>query len=383
MQFERVNAKVVSDKARVTAMSLICRAPAASSIQLRGTPGDQGVQHGRAARQAITENLEIALRGLHARSGHGSVADTRRLLAENERFVAREAPEVLEEVRGIAEGAGLQYQDVLMLSLPVFLVWDYLPLDCTQILISPPATGGQTLLAKTRDLALGRLRHVVLHRTTVDGRSLAEVHVAGSVTWPGSGMSDDGVAFSTSGVWSARLARTIDHADGAWLLPNAHLLLRGARSADEFVVLAQGQPRLTSMNIVVADRRVGIAVELTPDRAATDRGHDGVIVRTNHFTDPELAPLGPRRDENASSYRRAQAAHAAVRRSPGTWDGHALSRLLASHDGYPNDSICRHRLDGEGSDTVYASIADVTHGTFTVLLDNPCRALGAATTPRQ
>jgi hypothetical protein len=358
---------------------LQCRVSSPESfIRLQGTPREQGYQHGSRARDAIHENVEIARAALIRPPARGSAGEAERLLAANEAYAARHAPELLEEIAGIAEGAGADYRDVLQLNLPVFLVWNFIPLDCTQILIGPPATTDRrTYLAKTRDVGFGRLRHAVLHRTYGDGRETVEVSAAGSITWPGSGLASWGLAFSTSGVWSRRMTFAGDAAGSAWLLTNTCLLLRDSRTVADFVERLRAQSRWSSMNLLVADDRSAVAIEAMPDRVATSEPAGGVLIRTNHFLDPQLAPLGPGPDENPSSYHRYEVAGRSAAGSLGSWTERALSDLLASHDGYPDLSICRHQVDGHGSWTLYASVANLTDRTFTALLGNPCQVLPA------
>lgn len=356
-----------------------CRVSSPESlIRLIGTPREQGRQHGSRARDAIYENLAIAQRALARNSDRSSAVEAERLLVANEAYAARCAPEILEEIGGIAEGAGVDYRDVLRLNLPVFLVWSFMPLDCSQILVRPPAVAdGRTYLAKTRDVGFARLRHVVLQRCHSEGHETAEVSVAGSITWPGSGLTSRGLAFSTSGVWSRRMTFAPEAARTAWLLTNTGLLLRDSGDVADFAGRLRVQPRWTSMNLLVADDRSAVAFEAMPDRVVAARPADGVLIRTNHFLDPELAQLGPRRDENPSSYYRFSVASRSVQASHGRWTHDALADLLTSHDGFPDLSLCRHRVDGKGSWTLYASIANVTDRRFTVLLGNPCQALPA------
>jgi isopenicillin-N N-acyltransferase-like protein len=347
-------------------------------IRLQGTPREQGRQHGSRGHDGIHENIEIARRALTRYPDRGSAGEVERLLVASEAYAARHAPELLEEIAGIAEGAGADYRDVLHLNLPVFLVWNFIPLDCSQILVGPPGTAdGCTHLAKTRDVGFGKLRHAVLHRTYGDGRETVEVSATGSITWPGSGLASWGLAFSTSGVWSRRMTFAAEAAETAWLLTNTQLLLRDSGTVADFVHRLCTQSRWSSMNLLVADDHSAVAVEAMPDRVITAEPADGVLIRTNHFLDVGLTSLGPGPDENPSSYHRYAVADRSVADNHGGWTHGALARLLASHDGYPDLSICRHQVDGRGSWTLYASVANITDRTFTALLDNPCQALPA------
>lgn len=355
-------------------MSLRTTGPA-QVLRVSGPPREQGRQHGQQARDLIVENLALIRRGMAELSARGRQYDYDSVLKTNQAFAAEAAPEILDEVKGIAEGAEVPYRDLLLLNLPLYFIGALLPLECTQILLAPPATAnGVTLLGKTRDLGHGRLQHVMLHRRYPDGLELIEVGAAGSITWPGSGLSSRGVALTTSGVWSNRTPIHLDRAASGWLLVNAHLLLRDSHSLDDLAQRAAEQPRVTGLNILAADADGAAALELTSDRLYRADAEDGVVVRTNHYLEPEIQHLGPTREEYPGTYHRYEVATAAIWEAYGSWDTARLATLLASHDGYPQQSICRHAQNGQGADTVYGSVASLPDGNLWAVLNNPCQA---------
>ena len=348
-------------------------------ICLSGSPRDQGRAHGLECRQEISENLAIIRRGMSRLASRGKQYDFDTLIAANERFVEHTAPEVLDEIQGIAESSGIAYRDLLLINLPLYFVAAFLPRECSQVLLMPPATrDGKTYLAKTRDIGGGKLRNVVLHRRYPDGRELVEVNVAGSITWLGSGMNSDGVVLSTSGVWSKRTTVDLERIGRGWLLVNGHLLLRDSHSLDDLVARANAQPRVTGINMVAADTHSGAALEWTADCIYRQDAEEGIVVRTNHYLTSEIQHLGPTPDENPSSHHRREVALARIKSKYGSFDLDTLATLLADHDGYPNLSLCRHSEGGVGSDTIYASIAVLPDGKFWSVMDNPCTALRAS-----
>jgi len=346
-------------------------------IELDGEPREQGRTHGRLAHAGVLANVETVRRAMAEMARRGRRYDQDAILSRNERFIGDAVPDVLEEIRGIAEGAALPYRDVLALNAPLFVAATHLPLDCTQILLRPPVTrNGETYMAKTRDLR-DVLAHVVLHRRFPDGRETAEVHAAGSVTWPGSGMNNDGVAFGTSGCWSKRTVVEIERADSGWLLVNGQVVLRDSRSLDEFAERLRAQPRVTPINIVAGDAAGGAAFEVTVDRVYRTDAVDGAVVLTNHYVTPEIRALGPTPEEHPSSYGRYEIATWRIQAARGTWTRGMLRHLLGDHEGAPRRSICRHAESGAGADTVYASIATLPRGEFWTTLDHPCRSLAS------
>jgi isopenicillin-N N-acyltransferase-like protein len=269
----------------------------ASALILDGDARHMGRLHGQGARDDIRFNVAAVRRDIAADMRRGRHYDYDAALDRNLAFLEREAPEVLDEISGIAEGASLPFRDVLLLNVPLFIAAQFLPQDCTQVLLMPPATAdGRTYLAKTRDLGNGGFKQVVLHRRYAGGPELIEVHTAGSVTWPGSGLSSHGVAIATSGVWSRRTTIDLDRIGRAWFLINPHLLLRESRSLDDLWERLQAQPRVTGLNIVAADQAGGAAIEATADGALRHQAEDGVIVRSNHYLAPALAEVSPRPD---------------------------------------------------------------------------------------
>lgn len=342
-------------------------------LDLTGTPAEQGVQHGRAARAAIRANIAAVQRDIaELCPDDDSRARYERCLDANAAFVLSHDPEQYQELAGIAEGASVPLREVLALNLPAHMVLRWVPQECSQLVVSGErAARGTTLLAKTRDMAGHFVQHVVLRRRYPDGQRLVEVTVAGSVLWPGSGINDAGLAMSTSGVWSERTNVDWRASGDGWILINSHQLLRSADSADAFASLLRDQPRLSGLNIALADRSGRqLALEATAGEVIVREDSDHHVL-TNHYVCPSTAPLAPTVAENSSSYHRGEVAGTALSGAH-AMTPEELAGLLADHDGYPQDSLCRHQSEGAGSETTYASIAVLPQGAFYVTLGNPC-----------
>src|SRR5919205_1704811 len=142
-------------------------------IRLRGTPYQQGQQLGAAAADLIRENILAATRLCDQVAAGLNRAAYRAMTLRNEAWVAREFPELLEELHGIADGARIEYPELLDLNVNTDVAYAraYSELqDCTQILAMGPATvDGKTYVGKTRDLRPGPKRHVLPHREYDDG----------------------------------------------------------------------------------------------------------------------------------------------------------------------------------------------------------------------
>jgi hypothetical protein len=104
-------------------------------LRLEGTPYEMGYQHGVARRAAIRQLLEDGVYGW-AILGSGQ---SHAVLLTQARQLERGLPiEIQRELRGIADGAGLGYEDVLLLNLALngLSSWASAPTD----VLSAPAT---------------------------------------------------------------------------------------------------------------------------------------------------------------------------------------------------------------------------------------------------
>jgi isopenicillin-N N-acyltransferase like protein len=352
--------------------------PTPGAIQLQGTPHQMGLAHGRAAASAIRQNLASMERAIAALEVARRRYNHRAALAAHRAFVERVAPDALEEISGIAEGAEVAEPAVAALNLPLFQVGSFLPQECSQILVRRQRVrGAGTLLGKTRDASNAIWNQVVLHHHYADHTETIGVHVAGTVTWPGSGVNSAGLALSSSGVWSLRSEFDAGAVADGWLLFNTQLLLRSCRSVDDVADVLTRQPRLTSGIIVAADETSAAAFEATPHRVIRREPQDNALIATNHFESPSLGRASPTPEEYPSTYRRQARLSRAVAEATEPWSVSSLLGLLADHDGYPQDSICRHALEPGRSQTQYASVANLAAGSFDVLLGLPCEALAA------
>jgi isopenicillin-N N-acyltransferase-like protein len=350
-------------------------------LYLSGAPYEQGKQLGRGAAELIRENVRDAAL-LRARVADGlDMASYDMLTRRNEAWVAREFPELLDELHGVAEGAGIDYFDLLHLNLNTDVAYARayaLVFDCTQVLATGAATAdGKTYIGKTRDLSMGPHRHVLLHREYDDGTYRNEFQVAGQMTLP-VGVNGHGVAVTTSGQWSERVVVDFSRADKAWHILNWQPVLRHARSVAEAIDMIRDQPRIVGMNAMLADATTAVALEITDGDVHVFEPDDGILVRTNHFLASELQPIAPTFEENRGTFDRFARASQLARQRAGSIGALDLVRILSDHAPPPEESICRH--DGPGR-TYAATVACTQERSMWTAFGNPCEGLQAVGQP--
>lgn len=351
-------------------------------LYLSGTPYEQGKQLGQGAADLIHENVARATRLRDEIAAGRDQADYHAVTRRNEQWVAHVFPELLDELSGIAEGANVDYEELLSLNLNGHIAYVYsTQLACTQVLATGTATvDGKTYQGKTRDLSRGPLKQVLLHRQYPDGSYLNQIQTAGRMTIP-DGINQWGVSLSCSGQWSPRVKVDLDRAHEAWLTLNLQPILRQAKSADEAVQMIEEQPRASGMHVFVADGTRAVSCEVTDKVVRTFEAEHGILVRTNHYLAPDLASMVPTYEENHSSYDRFARATEMVRERHGRISMHDILTILSDHSAPPLDSICRHGDGDLESLTCAATISCPEDRTLWATLGPPCESIQAVGLP--
>ncbi|HEX5054543.1 MAG TPA: C45 family autoproteolytic acyltransferase/hydrolase, partial [Planctomycetota bacterium] len=98
--------------AALLAPCLGAQQPTLTIVDLRGTPHERGLQHGRQLKEQIASMLQQWERDVERASGVAPDAFVEHFLAATqfEAAAKQHTPELLDEIRGIAEGAGQGYE---------------------------------------------------------------------------------------------------------------------------------------------------------------------------------------------------------------------------------------------------------------------------------
>jgi len=344
-------------------------------VELRGTPREQGCQHGEALREEIRHNVELYL--------HRFATDARLPQAEVERRAAaylevftRHGPAYRETMEGIAEASGRPLGEITMLNARYEIMYSaYSAIgmaeaagDCTAFAAARQVTAdGHLWIGQTWDWIPG-VRGALLDITDGDLRILAftEAGIAGGKI----GLNSAGIGLVINGLLS-----NLDD----WSMLGVPFHLRTAailRSRDFAAAVrhATEGPHACSANFLIARGSRGSAegrveeivdVETSPGGHVTIAPVDGTLAHANHFRDPDrLAIWQPLREERISTYQRCDRMEVLLRErtARGLLSAEDLEDLLRDHEGRP-DSICRHpnpRLpEEERSETVFAVLMDL------------------------
>jgi isopenicillin-N N-acyltransferase-like protein len=286
----------------------------------------------------------------------------------------RHFPEVVEELRGSAEGAGLPFEDLMVLILKS-------ELGAMKNKLQPQTPGCSTLALAHKDRLL--LAHNEDGHVAYDGLMfLVKVSVPGQpsflrLTYPGI------YSGSAPGMNSAGLVVTTNFIDGRAVRPGGipryfiSRAVRNARTLQEAVKIVTHPDRAFSFHFNLASRRERriLSVETSIDHHQVYEV-EGLYVHTNHLILDEIKAT-PQNEKyvNSSSMTRYRILTAEAERlfdHLDEVDGDTLMRLLSIHEGAPY-SPCRHPQGEVVGTTLAGSLFDVRQGTWRLYYGNPCR----------
>lgn len=270
-------------------------------LQLVGHPHEIGLSHGTQLAAVIGRLLAesgydaaglrsaLAARGQSPEAAsHSDPVDQmcRRLGVT----LAARCPNLVEEMRGIAEGAGVAYQDILLLNVGFDAEGEFLARAPQCTAVGLPNTEQGPLLAKTEDVNPVQWESQAFFRVRPhQGHAFLVYSLAGTV-WVDGGVNEAGLGLVMTGLGAAGPTRP----DG---LPNDLLLrqiLQHCATVDEALALAKANPlRYGGGTMTLADATSGdiTVVENLPAARAVRRSSHEPTVRTNHPQCPETRAL--------------------------------------------------------------------------------------------
>jgi isopenicillin-N N-acyltransferase-like protein len=344
------------------------------TVEVSGTAFERGRMHGERARGRVERSL-ANYAGLFSFYGMAWDEAQRRGAAYRELIGAFVAA-LLEEMEGIARGAGRPFGEILALNvrteiLPPSFLTGVDAGECTAIAVSPAASAnGEALLAQNWDWVGSQRDAMILLRVGESDRpACLTLTEAGMLAKIGCNAHGVGVCLN--------ILRSVF--DGAKPGIPVHILLRallGRTSVRDAIAFCSRLAFGGSSNILMADRGGDAAsLEFSPRGLRVVRGDAATLCHTNHFLHPEATDWQATQIPNLSSVPRLERArhHAAARSKHGVED---LKRLLRDESAGLL-SICRKpdpSLPPEVRiESVASVIMELARGVMHIAPDVPSR----------
>jgi len=340
-----------------------------SFFEFAGEPFELGRAHGEALGEAVRRQAADTLAAAVAQGMTRETALDWSL--EQLRKIERLGPHWIDELRGLAAGAGISLGEAV--ALQVRPGTGKMIGGCTSIGATGPATAdGLPLGAQNRDFFFGFRRRTVIMRLRPVGRTPILMHgVPGELG--GTGMNGEGLALFANSLWAQGSRNWM----GIPVFRRALLETADAAAAVELARAMDG-PAVGSFLLVDAGGRIR-NLEIMPERLSVAARDSGVYVHTNHCLDAEQQRLELLPLQSPGSPGRCAAMQASLEAEAGRIDVAAMKRMLAQHT--PSlEQICRHATKSGEYETAATSIAETATRRMHVSYGPPCEGRWATYT---
>jgi isopenicillin-N N-acyltransferase-like protein len=324
----------------------------------RGTHRELGRQHGEQASRQIQAHVELMCSGQKL-----SRAQLQKRAAQFQPAFDRYCPHLLDEMRGLAEGAGVTLEEAMACNIRGEL--HNAPEGCTTYVIGRKGAAQREILAGQNadlgpeNIALGYVLHL-----QPQGKPDVLIWTFGGMLGY-HGMNSAGVAHFENALAGGPPSRFgISH------YPVERMMLE-CNGLDQVFELLRKMPLEYNANYVLCDGQGNIAdVEATTEGPEILRDHGaGYLVHTNHYLCERFANEGNFKRSLKDSFPRLDRMNSLVRSRIGSMEVDDIKRFLSDHSGYPT-SICRH--DSKMC-TVASMISEPARRSMHVALGNPCQ----------
>ncbi len=325
----------------------------------KGSHRELGRQHGEQASRQIHKHLEVI-----ASSFKGDRAEVRRRAARFQPLFDGYCPHLVEEIRGLAEGARISFEDALAVNIRGELGRAQAE-GCTAYAIGPKATGGRGVIAgQNADVAASTMDYAyVLHLQPVNKPQALFWSFGGMIGYHGMNSAGVGEFANALGGGPA----------GKFAMPHYPVkrLMLECRSLDEVLKVLERVPLASNGNYVLCDGSGKVLdVEATSDgpNVIRDEGA-GYLAHSNHFLCPRYATKENYKQGWGDSFNRLDRMNAMIRERYGKVTVEDVKKFLRDHSGDPA-AICRH--GAKDSVTAASLIAETANRCLHVATGNPC-----------
>ncbi len=339
-------------------------------VQARGTYRELGRAVGEAARDQVRASLDFYREGFEAMTaGALTFAEAERHSAAYAAQAERWLPHLVEELEGLAEGAGVPFAQLMVLNCgEEFTSSEPATGDhCTAVAV---AAGGRHVVGHNMDwYVVDAVNNVLFDLTVPDGTRI--MGLAGAPYLLMLGMSSHGIA---------NVSNSVHSNDNRVGVPNVFVRRWSLEAPTLEEARARGllAARARGTNHFLADlggRLWDLETSATAS-AFVDHSADGYMAHTNHYAAPAMAPFeGAAHDESRVRLETAERMLSAGV-AAGDDPVELVSRVLRWHGPTPDVAICGHPdrslPAAEQGMTVGSMVCDLDERRLYVCAGPPC-----------
>jgi len=341
-------------------------------IEVCGSHREMGAQIGEAARPQVQNSLANAKKLIDSAynalelTWEGAKIQAHKYLP----FAEERYPQYVDELRGIAEGANVSFDDIVVLNAMEAVTMDALHLTrCTSFAVNDERTAdGNVLAAHNEDWIPEDEDDVLVISAKPDKEPPFLAMTYGGLL--------PNVGFNAYGI--AQLIDSVYPADSRIGIPR--LVVARAVLASKRISGAIGrtlvQHRAAGYNhLLIHESGEMYSIEVSARKFEILYASDGYLVHTNHYLDPQMKQVEQDPEELLSSRVRYFRASRLLRQTQ-QHSIKSLQAILKDHVNIPN-SICNHAIEGldplDREKTINAMVIDLTAREMHIAWGNPCQ----------
>jgi isopenicillin-N N-acyltransferase like protein len=340
-------------------------------IHIYGSHYQMGCQIGEACREQVKHSIESArvlIRDTYEQlqlNWDAAKIQSRKYIP----FAEERYPQYIEELKGIAAGAGVTFDDVAAVNVMEAVTMDALHLTkCTSMAVNQERTAsGHVLAAHNEDwLPEDEVDVFMIHAIPDDEPPFLAMTYGALL--PNIGMNAHGISQCCDSVYPS------DSRIGIPRVVVSRAVL-AARTPGEAIRHTLVRHRAAGYNhLIVHESGEMYSVEVSSRRFALLSTQDGCIAHTNHFLDPQMRAIETDPDELIATRVRYFRAMRLLRQT----EQHtvkSLQKIQKDHINQP-DSICNHANEAENpldrEKTITSLLIDVTSRQIHASWGTPC-----------
>ena len=339
-------------------------------LKVSGSHREIGRQIGEAMRTEVAHSVNNARKLLTDAydilqlDWDGALIQARKYLP----FAEERYPQYVEELRGISEGAGVNFYDLVMVNSMEAVTTDALHLTkCTSFAVNQDRTAnGKVLIAHNEDWVPEDEGDIYVIQARPDHEAPFLAMSYGGLL-PNIGLNAHGIAQCCDSVYPT---------DSRIGIPRviASRAVLAAQTPGDAIRRTLVSKRAAGYNhLIVHESGELYSVEVSAKRFAILYGENGQIVHTNHFLAKDMRAIESDSEELIATrvryFRALRLLNATEQHTIKT-----LQQIQKDHINYP-DSICNHAEDGDPLDrekTITALTIDLTSRQIHAAWGNPC-----------
>lgn|SRR5574341_298377 len=341
-------------------------------VKVKGTHRQIGQQIGEQCKTEIHRMLdvyrntfEIAYDDLQL-TWDEAILQSRKYYPFTEEFM----PQYVEELDGMAETSGADFDELMVLNCMEAITADALHMGCTSVAISGELTAnGHVLVGHNEDwLPEDEENTYLIHAAPDDEPAFLGITYGGLLS---------NIGFNAAGI--SQCCDSVYPNDARVGVPRIFVsrgVLAATKLADA-IRSALSRGRAAGYNHLIVDNNGEMYnIEVSARYFATMYGMDGLLAHTNHYQTQRMKAVEEKTEDLIGSRVRANRAMRLLRRtrkhSPET-----IKQILSDHVNHPN-SICSHTDPGDTfidrQKTIASLIMDLTALEMHVCWGNPCES---------